>query len=184
MPSLSDASDAKACVDRAIFHQLLLAMEPLLQSGASQKEPQMHGVSRQIRKALLADPRVIESLQVLIAERNGKRGQWLTAEHAASMMGVRLPYASALFDSDEFEGKVKKSAGGHRRILACAVRDWMRANGVNFPLTPGETQALEKPVPAEFFDESSALSDAEEKSRWQEILVANKRAKADRPRSR
>ena len=183
MPSLY-VSQAKACIYRAICHQLLLAMAPLLQSGSSQKEPQVHGVSRQIRKALLADPRVVESLQILLARINRKRAQWLTAEQAASMMGFSLPYASALFDSDEFEGKVKKSAGGHRRILACAVRDWMRANGVNFPLTPGETQALEKPVPAEFFDESSALSDAEEKSRWQEILAANKRAKADRPRSR
>lgn len=60
MPSLS-ASEAKACIDRAICHQLLIAMEPLLQSGSSQKEPQVHGVSRQIRKALLADPRVVES---------------------------------------------------------------------------------------------------------------------------
>ena len=183
MPSLS-ASEAKACVDRAIFRQLLLAMEPRLQSGSSQKEPQMHGVSRQIRKALLADPRVVESLQVLLADRNGKRAQWLTAEQATSMMGFSLPYASALFDSDEFEGKVKKSAGGDRRILACSVRDWMRANGVNFPLTPRETQALEKSVSPEFFDESSAVLDAEEARRRQEIIAANKRAKATRPRSR
>ena len=100
------------------------------------------------------------------------------------MMGFSLPYASALFDSDEFEGKVKKSAGGDRRILACSVRDWMRANGVNFPLTPRETQALKKPVSPEFFDEKSALSQPEEISRRQEILAANKRAKASRPRSR
>lgn len=107
MPSLS-ASEAKACIDRAIFHQLLLAMAPLLQSGSSQKEPQMHGVSRQVRKALLADPRAVESLQILLAKINRKRAQWLTAEQAASMMGFSLPYASALFDSDEFGGKVKK----------------------------------------------------------------------------
>jgi hypothetical protein len=183
MPSLS-ASEAKACIDRAIRHQLLLAMEALLQSGSSQKEPQVRGVSRQIRKALLADPRVVESPQVLLADRNGKRVQWLTAEQAASMMGFSLPYASALFDSSEFEGKVNKSAGGHRCILACAVRDWMHANGVNFPLTPRETQALEKPVPAEFFDESSALSQSEETRRRQEIFAVNKRAEANRPRSR
>ena len=182
MPSLS-ASEAKACIDRAIFHQLLLAMAPLLQSGSSQKEPQMHGVSRQVRKALLADPRAVESLQILLAKINRKRAQWLTAEQAASMMGFSLPYANALLDLDEFGGKVKKSAGGHRRILACAVRDWMRANGL-FPLTPRETQALEKPVSPEFFDESSSLSQSEEISRRQAILAANNPAKASKPRSR
>ena len=97
-------------------------------------------------------------------------------------MGFSRPYATAIFDSRDFFGKVQKSAGGHRRILASAVKDWMVSHGVNFPLSKADQALLEAPVPAEFFDDDQESPGLKESVRMAEIEATNRAARSNRPR--
>jgi len=77
---------------------------------------------------------------------------WMKTEAVASMLGYSRPYVVALLDSDEFEGKVKRSTGGQRSVLRSDVEAWMESRGLSGPAVRPERNILND-SPAEFFDE-------------------------------
>ena len=72
----------------------------------------------------------------------------------------------------------------HRRVLASAVDEWMRAHGVRNPLSDEDLAVLSAPDDAEFFDDGPALTPEQESVRMAEILAARASAVKSRPRRR
>ena len=169
-------SKAEDCIDQIISSQLLRTLKL-----APQQQPRLLEISRQVRVALLGNKEAIASLQVLVPRLDQDQKEWLTTAQAADLVGFSRPYMTALLDSKDFAGKVQKSTGGHRRVLASDVRDWMGRNGVNYPLTKDDLESLNAPVPAEFF-EGSEISAQEEAIRMEEIERANRESMQYRPR--
>lgn len=176
------ATKARAFIDGVICDQLRLVMKSQLSAPNDLPKAKVEEVSVRIRNALLNDQKALENLQVLVASAREVEKEWLTTEEAAAKMGFSRPYATAIFDSTDFFGKVQKSAGGHRRILASAVKDWMVSHGVNFPLSKADQALLEAPVPAEFFDDEQESPGLKESERMAEIEATNRAARSNRPR--
>ena len=76
----------------------------------------------------------------------------LTTKKGVGVMGFSLPYASALFASTKFKGKVQK-VDGQLFVLYSAVRVWMWERAVNFPLSEEDIALLNGLIPSKFFDE-------------------------------
>ena len=171
-------SNAEKRIDQVISDQLLVILKPLL---AAQRQAKIREVSRQLRIALLGDKEVIKSLRVLVPEFGKIEKEWVTTAQAAEIMGFSRPYMTALLDSSDFAGKVHKSSGGHRRVLASDVRDWMIKNNVHYPLTEEDLASLREPVPSEFFEEED-MTPEEEAVRMKEIELADEESMKYRPR--
>lgn len=176
------ATKARAFIDGVIGDQLRLVMKSQLSARSDLPKAKVEEVSVRIRNALLNDQTALENLQVLVSSVREIEKEWLTTEEAAAKMGFSRPYATAIFDSRDFNGKVQRSTGGHRRILASAVREWMVSHGVTFPLSKADRALLEAPVPAEFFDDDHDSSGSNETKRMSEIQATNKAARINRPR--
>ena len=43
---------------------------------------------------------------------------WISTQEAANLCGFSRPFVAALLDSGTYAGKVQRTAGGHRRVLA------------------------------------------------------------------
>lgn len=95
------------------------------------------------------DDQVADAISVL---HPGNADFWMKTEAVASMLGYSRPYVTALLDSDEFAGKVKRSTGGQRTILRSEVESWMKSNGFKGPAVRPERNILND-SPPEFFDE-------------------------------
>lgn len=178
MSSAVVTSKAEECIDRVISSQLLRILKPLL---APQEQTKIRDVSRQVRVALLGDKSAVESIRVLMPAHGESQDKWLTTAEAAELIGFSRPYMTAILDSKDFAGKVQKSSGGHRRVRASDVKDWMMINDINFPLSESDLVVLREPVPSEFFEEEE-LSEEEEKKRIEEINLANIESLKYRPK--
>lgn len=46
------------------------------------------------------------------------KGEWISTQEAANRCGFSRPFVAALLDSGAYKGKVNRTAGGHRKVLA------------------------------------------------------------------
>lgn len=46
------------------------------------------------------------------------QGEWITTQEAANRCGFSRPFVAALLDSGAYQGKVQRTPGGHRKVLA------------------------------------------------------------------
>ncbi|MDD2609901.1 MAG: hypothetical protein PHX60_09455 [Giesbergeria sp.] len=44
--------------------------------------------------------------------------EWITTQEAANRCGFSRPFVAALLDSGAYRGKVQRTPGGHRKVLA------------------------------------------------------------------
>jgi hypothetical protein len=138
-------------------------------------------IGQKITDELVSNTETIDALRVLIGGDLAKSEERLTSEQAAERMGFSRSYANALFDSDDFKGKVMRSEGGHRCVLATAVDEWKEARGVNYPLSKEDEELLSAPVPSEFF-EAIVSSQPESSAKMRESLANRERSRNSRPR--
>lgn len=48
----------------------------------------------------------------------GFRDEWISTQEAANRCGFSRPFVAALLDSGSYQGKVQRTPGGHRKVLA------------------------------------------------------------------
>lgn len=118
-------------------------------------------VAAKIFENLLGDPEFKDAMSVLLeVERERGRSDALTSEEAAELLGFSVSYTKVLLDSDEFKGKVSRTAGGHRRVPASAIKEWMHARGLRHPLSEEDVKRRDEPSPPEFFEDVPETIDA------------------------
>lgn len=92
-------------------------------------------VSKAILEGLLADRDSVVALTALlngaVAVEAPGDDLWLKTEEAAKEMGFSRPYVNALIDAGEFGSSASKTAKGHRRVKASAVKKWLRDHEVS-----------------------------------------------------
>ena len=178
-------SKARARVENAIATQLssIAAAASLAEMSAKAVEAFDAAVlSQSIMERLLGDPDTVQGLRVLVAdEKAPQEKEWITSQEAATRMGFSRPYVVALLDSAEFEGKVLKRAGGHRRVLASSVAEWMNQHGVRHPPSAQDVAKLEAPDDPAFFEEFPEPSESEPVERLANILAGRKASLKHRP---
>lgn len=76
---------------------------------------------------LLKDKEFVEAMKVLLARELDD--EWITSEEASQILGFSRTYTNALLASDDFEGSVNRTTGGHRRISKRAVVEWKQNHG-------------------------------------------------------
>ena len=67
------------------------------------------------RVAKLAD---VSASQVQSKALAQPEKDWISTQEAANLCGFSRPFVAALLDSGTYPGKVQRTAGGHRRVLA------------------------------------------------------------------
>ena len=66
--------------------------------------------------------------------------EWISTQEAASRCGFSRPFVAALLDSGAYTGKVHRTAGGHRRVLANEFQALVAEAAVAAPKTLGQAR--------------------------------------------
>lgn len=180
MPTMTKTSARKLLVE-AIAKELDIVLHHegtrSPPSKASKEQMGVSFVSGRIADLIVKDDMLAQCVSIL--HPNIER--WLKTEEVAEKIGFSRPYTAALLDSDEFEGLVQKTEGGHRRVKSSAVDAWMESRGVKPVSRPAEN--ILRNSPAEFFDEPT-LSAEEEAAVLAKVKNWNEQSRKHRPASR
>ncbi|MBP7544021.1 MAG: hypothetical protein KA749_00735 [Acidovorax sp.] len=61
--------------------------------------------------------------------------EWITTQEAANRSGFSRPFVAALLDSGAYKGRVNRTAGGHRKVLASEFEALMAKASAEAPKT-------------------------------------------------
>lgn len=61
--------------------------------------------------------------------------EWITTQEAANRCGFSRPFVTALLDSGVYKGRVNRTKGGHRKVLASEFEALMAQASANAPKT-------------------------------------------------
>lgn len=91
---------------------------------------------------LLKDADFVESMKALVEAVHSSSSDWLSTEEAGTFLGFSRTYIIALLESEDFEGAVIRSKGGHRRISRRSLEAWKIKNGIEKPLDDESEEKL------------------------------------------
>lgn len=98
--------------------------------------------------------------------------EWITTQEAANRCGFSRPFVTSLLDSGAYKGRVNRTTGGHRKVLASEFEALMAQASANAPKTM--TQAR-KTVDLTRLDEGAAVAGtARKQSRARARALAKK----------
>lgn len=98
--------------------------------------------------------------------------EWISTQEAANLCGFSRPFVAALLDSGTYTGKVHRTAGGHRKVLASEFEALVAKASASAPKTL--TQAR-KAVDLKRLDDAPATPRKERKqSKLRATALANK----------
>ena len=98
--------------------------------------------------------------------------EWITTQEAANRCGFSRPFVATLLDSGAYKGKVTRTSGGHRKVLASEFEALMAEASAHAPKTLPEAR---KAVDLTHLDESKAVpSKARKQSRERARALAKK----------
>lgn len=121
--------------------------------------------------------RVAKLAEVHTGKRQGKAqaqpaNDWISTQEAANRCGFSRPFVAALLDSGTYTGKVHRTAGGHRKVLASEFEALVAKASASAPKTL--TQAR-KAVDLKRLDDAPATPRKERKqSKVRATALANK----------
>lgn len=108
-------------------------------------------------------------LTKLTDEPSGKRAgktraephsEWISTQEAADRCGFSRPFVAALLDSGTYPGKVQRSPGGHRKVLASEFEALMAKASSETPRTMAQAR---KAVDLNLRDSAEQVSSTERK---------------------
>lgn len=98
--------------------------------------------------------------------------EWITTQEAANRCGFSRPFVATLLDSGAYKGKVTRTPGGHRKVLASEFEALMAQACAESPKT---LAGARKAVDLTCLDEGNAVSSkARKQSRERARTVAKK----------
>lgn len=83
------------------------------------------------------------------------KDEWITTQEAANRCGFSRPFVTSLLDSGVYKGRVSRTTGGHRKVLASEFEALMTQASVEAPKTLAEVR---KAVDLTRLDEGEAVS--------------------------
>lgn len=84
--------------------------------------------------------------------------EWITTQEAANRCGFSRPFVTMLLDSGAYKGRVSRTTGGHRKVLASEFEALMAQASANAPRTLAQAR---KAVDLTRLDESAAVATTE-----------------------
>lgn len=107
-------------------------------------------------------------------------GQWMKTDEIASLLGFSAPYVRALLDNEPFfQGKVARTSGGQRRVLASDLRKWMQLKSVKTPEERMRLPDYERQTPDYFTGERESEPRQDQRTR-----LASRRHRPGLPKTR
>lgn len=134
-PSAGQAQSARASVLQQYASVLRNALPVELKAHGAELpmadiDAMADALARQIAK--LVDTSAVSKLrkaQALAQE------EWITTQEAANRCGFSRPFVAALLDSGAYKGRVNRTAGGHRKVLAGEFEALMAKASAEAPKT-------------------------------------------------
>ena len=157
MPTLTKR-DARKHLQEALFKELTVLAPTARDRAAGAIGLDIGRITNRIVKIFETD----ESAASCVALLNPSApppSAWIRTEEVAGMLGYSRPYVTALLDSDDFAGKVRRSKGGQRSVKKDDVQAWMDARHLGGPATAAKRDLLAD-SPDEFFIEDAVPEDA------------------------
>lgn len=114
------ATPAKAAPSsRARYAAALRAALPaeLRAHGAALPSVDIDAIAESLARQLVQLANESSGKQGVKAQANPK-GEWISTQEAADRCGFSRPFVAALLDSGSYQGKVHRTPGGHRKVLA------------------------------------------------------------------
>ena len=84
--------------------------------------------------------------------------EWITTQEAANRCGFSRPFVTMLLDSGAYKGRLSRTTGGHRKVLASEFGALMAQASANAPRTLAQAR---KAVDLTRLDESAAVATTE-----------------------
>lgn len=70
-----------------------------------------------------------------VKDQTESKGEWISTQEAADRCGFSRPFVAALLDSGSYQGKVHRTPGGHRKVLAGEFEALMAKASAEAPKT-------------------------------------------------
>ena len=143
--------------------------------------PGVKNMGESVLAELLSDDDFVDAMKVLLLSESNEKAN-LTSEEASQLLGFSRTYTNALLDSEEFEGKVVRTNGGHRRVSKQAIVDWKQLHGVSAGQDVKQARAAVKAEMVSEAVEASGVSTSKESAASESTV--ERKAKLQKMRER